>query len=514
MNGNGNADRNANGNVSGHEHDNRSVNADYTNASRVLLEEAVDYFRSEKGFSRLLTMMIQKYQRLGRWGGTVTLAALTEDEQEALSNFFRQDYYWQRSLQVSLESFAVALVQTRFGAIPVLELMEGINGAPLRTQAQMAEEKETAKREFWTAFQAQYPAPFCQSWLKAIQGKEVGTRGVHLAYDRNPAQLRERMGYVLEALAELCRRTEEEPGYERLSLFASRITKDPHGFDQDTEQGRLLISALEVLRGKGEISLEIAGVTPEDEKCTTNEDITCEDDYTIRVNKVNELYYEFGLLRDDILNFVTCTGLIALDAEERPLPVWLAAYEQPAVLNVPLREVVKSRKVVPGNGLDGGKVFVVENSGVFSALVDRLEQDGRQTSVPGSLALTNRPYSALVCTHGQFKLATLVLLDRLAENGCQIYYSGDFDPEGVLMLKRLMLRYPGRVTPWRFSVEDYRASLSHEVLSPSRLKQLAGTTEAELVAVIEEMCSVQKAGYQEGLIGRLWEDIRLLSNVK
>lgn len=43
------------------------------------------------------------------------------------------------------------------------------------------------------------------------------------------------------------------------------------------------------------------------------------------VEEDNELLYAFGLLRDDLLNFLTCMGLLAVaehDGEEQKIPYW------------------------------------------------------------------------------------------------------------------------------------------------------------------------------------------------
>ena len=60
------------------------------------------------------------------------------------------------------------------------------------------------------------------------------------------------MEHVLAALTELERRRGDRDAdrMERLPLFAARITGDPHGFDPDTERGRLLMAALTLLRAE------------------------------------------------------------------------------------------------------------------------------------------------------------------------------------------------------------------------------------------------------------------------
>lgn len=105
--------------------------------------------------------------------------------------------------------------------------------------------------------------------------------------------------------------------------------------------------------------------------------------------------------------------------------------------------------------------FVVENSGVFSEILDRF----------GATRL-----QPIVCAHGQFKLACLMLLDKLAAAGITIYYSGDFDPEGLQMASRLLQRYPGQAVPWRYTVDDYGHCVSEVTLSGSCLKRVDTST--------------------------------------
>ncbi|UOQ92463.1 DUF2399 domain-containing protein [Halobacillus shinanisalinarum] len=90
-----------------------------------------------------------------------------------------------------------------------------------------------------------------------------------------------------------------------------------------------------------------------------------------------------------------------------------------------------------------------------------------------SSLLDQVPNAPLICTHGQFKLAALQLLDQLVRNGCTIYYSSDLDPEGLRMANRLYNRYPNSVHYWRMDVTAYEKSLSEVHLNGERLNKLA-----------------------------------------
>src|SRR5699024_1251700 len=116
--------------------------------------------------------------------------------------------------------------------------------------------------------------------------------------------------------------------------------------------------------------------------------------------------------------------------------------------------------------------------------------------------------SSDLSTNGQFTLATLRLLDLLAENGCTLYYASDFDPEGLGMAERLLIRYPKSVRLWRMDDASYEQSEPTYPLSEDRLEKLSKITEEELVSVAEKMHRIGKAGYQEALVKQMYLDIK------
>jgi uncharacterized protein (TIGR02679 family) len=199
---------------------------------------------------------------------------------------------------------------------------------------------------------------------------------------------------------------------ERYPLFSQRVTGNPHRFDLALTTGRLFLHVLHVMLGySGSPSKQ--------------------------TEAVNDLLLAVNLLRDDLNNFVTLVNVLGV-RKGGIHPVWQAACEEHSVLNIPLRELLLIDNVRLAN--NAKRVFIVENPSVFSSLVD---------------AVSSAP---LVCTHGQFKLAGLRLLDKLFEAGYILYYSGDFDPEGISMALRLFERYRGKCCFWRMDVEDYHAT--------------------------------------------------------
>jgi len=238
---------------------------------------------------------------------------------------------------------------------------------------------------------------------------------------------------------------------ERLPVFASRITKDPHGFDRGTPRGNMFFQAL----------------------CTLYETPSPKDSM-----EKAEIYYKAGILVDEISNFVTISGLLAYKGRDKD-GVWREAFEARQIHQVPLINLSRIDRVESPIG----KVFVVENPGVFAAVLDV------------------HKLAPMVCTFGQPKLSGLVLLDLLARNGAKIFYSGDFDPEGLQIAEGFWRRYGERFTPWHYEVEDYEKACSDNVISSRRLSILENITCPELQGVAAAIRTTERAGYQELILG-------------
>jgi hypothetical protein len=95
----------------------------------------------------------------------------------------------------------------------------------------------------------------------------------------------------------------------------------------------------------------------------------------------------------------------------------------------------------------------------------------------------------------------------LYKNGTDIYYSGDFDPEGIQIAQRLFKRYPDRFHFWRYDVEDYIKALSDKTLTESRLKMLDKIDTAQLKPLADKMKILKKTGYQELILDDIIKDV-------
>ena len=88
-------------------------------------------------------------------------------------------------------------------------------------------------------------------------------------------------------------------------------------------------------------------------------------------------------------------------------------------------------------------------------------------------------------------------VEAVKKDGTTIYYSGDLDPEGILIAQKLADYYRGKFHFWHMDPEDYKKSRSEEVISDRRMKILDKITDVGLIPVVDEIKKYKTAGYQE-----------------
>lgn len=418
------------------------------------LKDAIDYFKNETGYTRLFEKFAAKIESIGHIGGTITITNLTDNEKRVLRNWFGRDYSKKKSTTVSLNKFEKQLDDTRFQDVNFYKVIEGVVGRAIFYKKDVKQIEEEAKNDFFLQLANQYPSENTNCLSEAIINKESAAIGFVQSYNQKDYQSIERI-YKTLILLPLEIKT-------RLPVLAERVAGDPHYFDKETK----FTTALQIIKSKKENTPYINNTS---------------------VEAVNELLYEYGILKDDLQNFVTCSGLIAVKNGEN-VRSWDYLYDENSVHNVPLRELVKYDRILPKKG---ERVFIVENSGVFSSILD----------------LHKGEPLPLVCTHGQFKLAALQLIEKLCKEKMTIYYAGDYDPEGLQMAQRLRMKYGTSIRFWRYTVQDYIEALSEIEITPLSASKLDNIKETELLALKNKMVILKRIGYQERHIETLYKDI-------
>jgi uncharacterized protein (TIGR02679 family) len=244
-----------------------------------------------------------------------------------------------------------------------------------------------------------------------------------------------------------------------LTEFALRHNKDAHAFDINGELGPLFLRALSRRYD-----------TP----------------YPATSEESSALYYMAGLLTEGVLNRVAVRGLKAWRGETPDIVNDL--YNQWGESHILTLEQVSRFSRVQANG---GKVYVIENLPVFSAVTEKLH--GSPCSV--------------ICIENGLNAAALCLLDLLAASEAVIYYSGDMDYPGLALADKIYLRHPKQFRPWRYGKGDYENILSkNEFFLPDH-KRDQGLHNDDLAALLSLLRKRGKTAPQMALAEDLVKDL-------
>lgn len=416
-----------------------------------LLPEAVRYF-SDSGFRRLLEGLRVKYQSLSRLGGSIIIPELTEEEAESLEGFLQMEVKAGMKLSVSVRQINKAMERTRFAGCSLESLITMVLSDRLVSNKER-KTKEAEKREkHFQKFARPFQGTPAGTWLEdgLIKGSSLNAMMMR-DYKSSPHWLEEQLPVISNGINHL-------PVYAdshlRLPVFAASITGNPHYFDEGKRSLTYLIHGIRTLLGESSLSqTALEGRT--------------------------ELLYRAGIIKDDLYNWVLCFGVrgnIAEGQSHKGMDEYVKRRE-PQILTLQNLSLLKSAVPV------GRRAYVVENPSVFSRLTEQKRSD-----------------LSCICSGGQLRLSVLVLLDLLVKGGNEIYYSGDFDPEGLDIAQKLVSRYGDRLKLWCYETDLYQKSISSETISESRLKMLNRLTDERLVAIGTLLKEYRHPGYQENII--------------
>jgi uncharacterized protein (TIGR02679 family) len=345
---------------------------------------------------------------------------------------------------VTLRDVDAAFQRTKYG-VGFLDTLAAYRGDRVRTNAEIAADRATSWRD---ARDGLSPTPAGRAWVEADESY------LRLLWSATPAAMAD-VQTTLRALATLPAPDDAVP----LPVFATRVTGDPHAFDTDRQAGRLLERALG-WRAAGVGCPRVAAHAEEREGWLA----------------------ATGLTPDEISSDVTAIGLTGSH------PVVDAALYARTVVTYPLLTLAELGPVWSA----GGIAYVVENPAVFVALVRAVGGYG--------------PLPTIVCTSGRPSLAAQRLLAALVATGTTLWYSGDFDADGLSMLSALRGKHGARVVPWRMTVDDYQQAVAALLTPHSIAPNELAPHRLDYPALCDAMLR-GGAAYQEALSPQLAADV-------
>lgn len=419
-------------------------------------DDCVNYLKSDKGFTRLMEGLYDLYVRYERCFGAVRLARPTEEEEKAISDFFKRDYYNQALIRIGLADFERQVQKVFSPEIRMEPLLESYFGRSIVQRVNTPPgPKAVSAFSIYVEFEmySRYEGTEAETWLHEVTAHV--RRGYRLWADRyntEPESVAALMTTVCEALLVL---PAPQGQTQRLTDFAAEHQMDVYG-----EIGPLFLRAL---AHKYE--------TP----------------YPSSPEEISALYYKAGLLYEGVLSAVTVRGLHAFcDESQDEVVLAYNKRNEPHILT--LENLDAYTRVEAHNK----RAYIIENLPVFAAVNERVRDcDG-----------------TLICGGGGINAALLYLLDMLSASGTTLYYSGDMDYAGLCLADRLYLRYPKRFEAWRFNKSDYERVMSENDFFIPDYKKETGLHNEDLAALLSLMRKKGKTAAQSALVDDLARDIR------
>ena len=457
--------------------------------------ECVSYFKNAPGFNRTMQALWDKWRSYGRLAGEIWLQDPSPEEVQALEGYFGMPVLKKGKLRFQAREFEKALENTKFKGVEIKTVLEEYFGKPLLSKKEEEAEIQE-KRDLFFGRAVERMQALVTDCTDGNQQPDADERGISEETDEDPKllppalrwlwalspqklwQLRQNTGEDAACLERICQigkafcileQTEQTQGI-RLAVLAMECTGDPHGFDRGTAAGNLLLGALPVL-------MPDQGEDGRETRVELSPRLAAED--------ALERYIECGIRPDDLSSF-TILYRILLEDVHGPVKAYQAMADRREPVLVSLLNLRNIRSAVPLCR----KVYVLENQMVFSQLCEEC------------------PDACLICTSGQVRTASLMVLDLLCRQDIEIYYSGDLDPEGILIADRLISRSRGKIQPWHMNAADYENCMSTVSLTDERIRELDHVQSQELQEAAEAVRKQKKAGYQEKLLRMMADEIQ------
>lgn len=449
------------------------------------IQQCLSYLLEHKILCKLLDGYVEKYRSFGMACGNVILSNLKEEDIEVLEGFFGKSFHGKKKTSISATTMIKAIENSCYAGCDLNDLVCAYEKDHLLSKKEMKEVYLLEQKQFFENILEGYQDMLFYRWLRTVlENKEAPYTYLIKQYNSNKETLKNQCDMIAKAL---CNLPVEQDRYEYLAIFATKITGNPHGFDEGSEHVLLLRYGIafyleEKHKDKKEHKGKVRFVTAEEKQ---------------------ELFFRVGILKDDISNQVL---LYRMQAEKKDGMIHAGIqgfFQEREPVTVSLLTITKLGKCM----VDGNIMYVVENPIVFARIIEKIknaveekstEEIDTHTLVKGKEMISAR--CGALCVNGQPNLATLAMMDKLAHNHTIFYYAGDFDPEGLLIAQRLKLRYGKQLKFWHYSTKEYEKSKSQKVVDSTRMKMLDKLEEPELIAIAECIKRNGVAGYQESLM--------------
>lgn len=378
-----------------------------------------------------LAWVVQRVRRRMQRGhsleGQITRHSATPAERDAVARLFGRPPRPARGVSVSLDDLDALVRRSGIHCGGLGEAVVALTGPVAVAAEATAHEAAAWTDAFARVEHACAGRPALSAWISRVRATGLAKRLAGGSAETGQD--------LLDAVAAVVSALPAAQG-ESLGTLAAHVCGRAHALDDGSPLGTLALGAARALSG-----LEPPG--PDESAAEARREAWAA--VLVLCDELSSTVLTLGLPGDG-----SATGRVLAAAFACHEPVWLT-----------LRQLV--RGPVHWRARDVRTVLVVENPSVIALVADQL----------GARA------AALVCTNGQPRAATMVLLRALADAGVELRHHGDFDWSGIAIGNLLHRRLP--IEPWQFDRDAYLQAIgTHPHTAPLTGAPVAASWEPEL----------------------------------
>lgn len=415
-----------------------------------MMNEEFCQYLSDNEFSEFMQLWKKQYEKYGTCKGSIDLV-LNDSNRECISGLMGKDYYGVDCVHITFRQLQKAILNTKYENCDFNEVLKMYFNQRVLTNKYRQEQEQMRVQNIFKQFFKQEGKS--QQWIyNTYTNRDSVYIRIVQASKENEQKCINTVCVVMKALNHL---PMWENKKENISLFASYHTKNPHAFDKNTFAYYLMMHGIVYF-------LKV--------------------DFPKTNLEQNEILYRAGLYQDGISNYCSVARLQAFNENNQPHLGWAGFYDSYEALNVNMDNLLHIHFITCCD-----RVYIVENPSVFQALLKKIKKEKIEKI-------------GLVCTNGQLNYSAYLLLDILVNSNVEIYYSGDMDPEGLLIADKIKQRYPS-IKLWCYDVRQYEISKSKEQATDQRMHMLDALKDEALIRIgkcISE--NKNRVGYQENMI--------------
>lgn len=415
-----------------------------------MMNEEFCQYLSDNEFSEFMQLWKKQYEKYGTCKGSIDLV-LDDSNRECISGLMGKDYYGVDCVHITFRQLQKAILNTKYENCDFNEVLKMYFNQGVFTNEHRQEQEQIRVQNIFKHFFKQEGKS--KQWIyNTYTNRDSVYIRIVQASKENEQKCINTVCVVMKALNHL---PMWENKKENISLFASYHTKNPHAFDKNTFAYYLMMHGIVYF-------LKV--------------------DFPKTNLEQNEILYRAGLYQDGISNYCSVARLQAFNENNQPHLGWAGFYDSYEALNVNMDNLLHIHFITCCD-----RVYIVENPSVFQALLKKIKKEKIEKI-------------GLVCTNGQLNNSAYLLLDILVNSNVEIYYSGDMDPEGLLIADKIKQRYPS-IKLWCYDVRQYEISKSKEQATDQRMHMLDALKDEALIRIgkcISE--NKNRVGYQENMI--------------